>query len=138
MSDYKTRTGKLLILLLAYCREKGVLADREFFYCSIVFILVYWFNLILKLTCRCTCENCQILDRVEECVCCSEIDRIVAKNQEAIEFEGLIEPPHCITQHPGFHAVCFNRWVLQTAWFQYKQQYNEHYQGPEHKKNRHI
>ena len=71
-------------------------------------------------------------------MCCSEIDRIVAKNQEAIEFEGLIEPPHCITQHPGFHAVCLNRWVLQTAWSQYKQQYNEPYEGPEHKKNRHI
>ena len=46
------------------------------------------------------------------CVCCSESVRIVAKKQEAIEFEGLIEQPHCITQHPGFHDVCLNRWVF--------------------------
>ena len=26
----------------------------------------------------------------------------------------------CITRHPGFHAACLNRWVLQTARYQYK------------------
>ena len=35
----------------------------------------------------------------------------------------VAEAPVCITQHPGFQAVCLNRWVLQTAWYQYKQQY---------------
>ena len=25
------------------------------------------------------------------------------------------QPPPCITQHPGFQAVCLNRWVLQAA-----------------------
>ena len=93
-------------------------------------------NLILN--CRCTCGNCQRLDRAEECVCCQEIDCVVGKNLEAVELEGLAEPPSCITQHPGFHAVCVNRWVLQTAWYQYKQQYRNSYEGPEHKKNRHI
>lgn len=87
---------------------------------------------------RCQCGNCQRLNRVQECVCCSEIDCVVAKNNEAVEAEGLAEPPVCITQHPGFHAVCLNRWVLQTAWYQYKQQYHEAYEGPPHKQNRHI
>ena len=87
---------------------------------------------------RCQCGNCQRLNRVQECVCCSEIDCAVAKNNEAVEAEGLAEPPVCITQHPGFHAVCLNRWVLQTAWYQYKQQYHEAYEGPPHKQNRHI
>ena len=87
---------------------------------------------------RCQCGNCQRLNHVQECVCCSEIDCAVAKNNEAVEAEGLAEPPMCITQHPGFHAECLNRWVLQTAWYQYKQQYHEAYEGPPHQQNRHI
>ena len=62
----------------------------------------------------------------------------MAKNNEEVEAEGLAEPPVCITQQPGFHAVCLNRWVLQTAWYQYKQQYRDPYEGPQHKQNRHI
>ena len=57
---------------------------------------------------------------------------------ESVEAEGLAEPRVYITQHPGFHAVCLNRWVLQTAWYQYKQQYHKAYEGPPHKQNRHI
>ena len=87
---------------------------------------------------RCECGSCQRLNRVVECVCCAEIDCVVAKNNEAVEAEGLAEPSVCITQHPGFHAVCLNRWVLQTAWYQYKQQYQDSYEGPYHKQNRHI
>ena len=29
----------------------------------------------------------------------------------------------CITDHPGFHAVCLNVWTLQTAYYQYRQEY---------------
>ena len=50
----------------------------------------------------------------------------------------VAEVPVCITQHPGFQAVCLNRWVLQTAWYQYKQQYSRSYEGPQHKLNRHM
>ena len=87
---------------------------------------------------RCTCGNCQIMDRVEECVCCKEIDCVKNKLYEAVTVGELVEPPSCITQHPGFSAVCLNRWVLQTAWLQYKQQYKSSYDGPENKLNRHI
>ena len=48
------------------------------------------------------------------------------------------QPVTCITQHPGFRAVCTNKWVLRTAWYQYKQQYTDAYEGPEHKQYRHI
>ena len=50
----------------------------------------------------------------------------------------VVEVLVCITQHPGFQTVCLNRWVLQTAWYQYKQQYHQLYEGPQHKLNRHI
>lgn len=45
---------------------------------------------------------------------------------------------NCITDHPGFPAVCLNVFVLETAWSQYKQQYEESFEGPQHKKLRHI
>lgn len=78
------------------------------------------------------------MDR-EECVCCREIDQVVHKNLEAVEVEGLEQAPGCITDHPGFPAVCLNFWVLQTAWLQFKQQYGGRaYEGPEHRRNRHV
>ena len=29
----------------------------------------------------------------------------------------------CITDLPRFHAVCLNVWTLQTAYYQYQQEY---------------
>ena len=52
-----------------------------------------------------------------ECVCCSEISQVVEKKSS----EGV----ECITQHPGFQSVCLNPWVLQTAYYSYRQQYGE-------------
>ena len=54
----------------------------------------------------------------EECICCCEIALVVDK----LEGTGAL----CITEHEGFNAVCLNIWVLQTAFFQYKQQYGRH------------
>ena len=67
------------------------------------------------------CENCQRLPTAAECQCCLEFPQIVAKNKEAVEVGECEQPPSCITEHPGFQAVCLNRWVLQAAWYQYKQ-----------------
>ena len=62
-----------------------------------------------------------------------EVPEVLSKNSE------VTGPfPSCITLHPGFSAVCLDRWVLQTALYQYRQQYSECYDGPEHKLNRHI
>ena len=47
---------------------------------------------------RCTCGNCQRLQRVEECICCPEIDCIVAKKNEAVEHEEPTEPLVCMVR----------------------------------------
>ena len=52
-----------------------------------------------------------------ECLCCSEITEMM--NKRSTEEVG------CITLHPGFQSVCLNTWVLQTAYYSYRQQYGE-------------
>ena len=66
---------------------------------------------------RCHCGNCKAMPTGEECICCCEIARVVDKLEE-------IGAP-CITEHEGFNAVCLNMWTLQTAYYQYKQQYGK-------------
>ena len=58
---------------------------------------------------------------VEECICCCEIARVVAK----------LEDNGAPCMYKGFDAVCLNRWVLQTAYYQYKQQYGRRSDKPE-------
>ncbi|PIK43233.1 hypothetical protein BSL78_19924 [Apostichopus japonicus] len=50
-----------------------------------------------------------------ECRCCREIGKV----RNVMDEEGAT----CITLHPGFEAVCLNPWVLQTAYYVYRQQY---------------
>ena len=79
------------------------------------------------------------MKREKESICCQEVDAVRNKIFEDVREERLQAEPRCIKQHLGFEAVCLNVWVLQTAWLQYKQQYGSSaYEGPEHKKNRHI
>ena len=91
---------------------------------------------------RCTCESCQITDRnigQTECVCCQEIIEVVDKNAEVYDKLHPPVPYQCITDNPGFQAVCLNPWVLQVAWYQYKQQYGtDAFEGQEHKIDRHV
>lgn len=88
---------------------------------------------------RCRCESCQIMDRNIECVCCQEVMEVVNKNAEVYDKLHPPAPYQCITDNPGFQAVCLNPWVLQVAWYQYKQQYGtDAVEGPEHKINRHV
>lgn len=102
-------------------------------------ILLYFISYTLVLKFRCLCEFCQVMDRSEEFVCCQEVEKIKRQNAEAVENKELEVEPSCITQHPGFSAVCLKTYVLKTAWYQYRQQYgNRAYDGPQHKKNRHI
>lgn len=54
-----------------------------------------------------------------ECLCCREVDAVDSKIQES---SSDIE---CITDHEGFGSVCLDVWVLQTAYFNYRQQYGE-------------
>ncbi len=32
----------------------------------------------------------------------------------------------CITLHPGFQNVCLDPWVLETAYYSFRQHYGEH------------
>ena len=48
-----------------------------------------------------------------ECVWCCEVEKMVTKMEET--------GASCITEHEGFGAVCLKRWVLQTAYYQYRQ-----------------
>ena len=62
-----------------------------------------------------------------ECICCCEVERIQQKIQEGPS------QVDCITLHEGFDAVCLNVWVLQAAYFQYRQHYgNNAQQRPIH------
>ena len=48
-------------------------------------------------------------------------------------------PYNCITDNPGLRTVCLDRWVLQAAWLQYKQQYGSTaYESPDQKNFRHV
>lgn len=73
-----------------------------------------------------------------ECVFCSEVPQVLEKRDDARTLYHQAQPYRCITEHPGFQSVCLDVHVLQTAWSQYKQQYDEPYEGPQHKMFRHI
>ena len=54
----------------------------------------------------------------KKCICCQEIMKMNEKMEEA-EIPELL----CITGYPGLHAVCLNVLTLQTAYYQYRQEY---------------
>ncbi|XP_006824597.1 uncharacterized protein LOC102806348, partial [Saccoglossus kowalevskii] len=87
--------------------------------------------------CKCG-GRCQILPTIRECVCCREVTVVDAKCLEAVFEFGLEERLQCITQHSGFQCVSLNKFVLQTAWFQYRQQYDTPFDGPDHERYRHT
>lgn len=60
---------------------------------------------------------------LDECTCCGEIDSTVRKMNESDR------PLRCITEHEGFEPVCLNVWVLQTAYFQYRQEHGDDHEG---------
>ena len=51
----------------------------------------------------CKCGDCQRLNRFQECFCCSEFDcvALAAKNNQAVETEGLANPPFLHNAIPG-------------------------------------
>ncbi len=49
---------------------------------------------------------------------CKEINKVVAKMGETED-----ELASCITRHSGFEGVCLNVWVLQAAYYQYRQEH---------------
>ena len=51
-----------------------------------------------------------------ECISCCEVESIVEKKQENV---------NCIINHEGFQTVCLDVWVLQAAYFNYRQHYGD-------------
>ncbi|XP_022101364.1 P2X purinoceptor 7-like [Acanthaster planci] len=81
----------------------------------------------------CECEQCTPMPSVRESKCCKEIDAVLRMT------ESFVLDLDCITEHPGFRTVCLDRWVLDTAYYQYRQQYGgQAHQGSENQKYRHT
>ena len=57
------------------------------------------------------------MDTARECLCCQELEKMIDKMSENDT------EVNCITNHEGFEAVCLNWWVLQTAYFVYRERY---------------
>ena len=55
----------------------------------------------------------------QECLCCTEIGAVSTKLSE------LEKDVSCITLHDGFLSVCLDIWVLQNAYFLYRERYGE-------------
>lgn len=55
-----------------------------------------------------------------ESVCCSEIGQVWQKVEDQRPAETQL---NCITEHPGFQSTCLDVWVLETAYYAFKQQY---------------
>ena len=70
---------------------------------------------------RCSCGNCVVMPSQRECICCREVVPVLNKLSEAKD-----EDIKCITDHPGFSAVCLNVLVLQAAYSEYRQQYGNY------------
>ena len=66
---------------------------------------------------RCRFGNCntEMLLNAKECYCCREIVKCV-EFVEDLDYPGSVDKEViCVTNHPGFPAVCLNRWSLELA-----------------------
>jgi len=54
-----------------------------------------------------------------ESVCCAEIGQVWQK----VEDQGPQIQMKCITEHPGFQSTCLDVWVLETAYYAFRQQH---------------
>ncbi|CAH1794994.1 unnamed protein product [Owenia fusiformis] len=87
----------------------------------------------------CECDlHCTILPNPIERECCVESPSAMEKLDKEVLRGTTTERRRCITRHSGFRGVCMDRDVLETAWGRYKSQYPDGYEGPDHKKMRHI
>ena len=73
-----------------------------------------------------------MMDRSDECVCCQEIPEMLSLNEEVMIIKKIKDPLTCITDNPAFTAVRLNMFVLQPAWYQYRQEYENPFIGNLH------
>ena len=80
------------------------------------FVYVEYINLHIGATVE-TVKQCQLEWNVYAAI--YEVEHI----KSVMEQYGSQENISCITEHEGFDAVCLNIWVLQAAYFAYRQRY---------------
>ncbi|XP_074647444.1 uncharacterized protein LOC141903255 [Tubulanus polymorphus] len=84
----------------------------------------------------CDCQCCEIMETPEENACCNEKGPILARIEKYNdEYDSSIK---CITCHPGFRSNCLDIWVLETAYYQYRQQYRAQVDGEINEKYRYV
>ncbi|KAK3102174.1 hypothetical protein FSP39_009349 [Pinctada imbricata] len=74
----------------------------------------------------CTCENCQIMDTAEECICCAGCEYVHPN----------IEDNTCITEHSLFELIVCNPDVLAVAFIQIMIYKGQKGRAPEHLSNK--
>ncbi|CAH1802696.1 unnamed protein product [Owenia fusiformis] len=87
---------------------------------------------------RCTCGNCQSIDRLEENVCCNSIPEVMGLNHQAMLLGEVFAVPRCITLNPAFNRLYINRLTLVNAWRTFKKQYPHGFGSESPRKMRHI
>ena len=55
----------------------------------------------------------------DESVCCMEVEQVWQKVVDQRPESHM----KCVTEHPGFQSTCLDVWVLETAYYAYRQQY---------------
>ena len=82
--------------------------EAMFTYSTSIFYKSQQLNYV-RFRCRCGCCSNEFVIEAKECHCCTEvpkcIDALTLANSEQL----------CITNHPGFNAICLNRWALELA-----------------------
>ena len=72
---------------------------------------------------------CKPQKTLEESFCCVDEDKIRDKIED-IDLNDPLDATsteiQCITQHPGFIAICLNRHTLDAAYSAYKQTYGSY------------
>ncbi|XP_022808192.1 P2X purinoceptor 7-like [Stylophora pistillata] len=67
----------------------------------------------------CECGTCQPMPTTHESVCCAEIGQVWQKVEEQRPETQMT----CITEYSGFQSTCHDVWMLETAYYAYRQQY---------------
>lgn len=128
-----------IYMIFLYLNLKTFLYRRELnFFCKKLLTL---FDQSVKCTgilCRCLCGVCTPKKSAIESQCCQEKEKLkfLLDELEKNYFSGISPQPgihaECITKHPGFETVVLNRYTLDAAYYQYKQEHGT-YRAPLYK-----
>ena len=73
---------------------------------------------------RCKCGTCRPMPTTDESVCCMDKEQVWQKVVEQRPESHM----KCVTEHPGPQSTCLDVWVLETAYYAYRQQYSTYNQ----------